>query len=133
MKSNNAIIPLISLIAMAILAFVPLPHVIGMQIQGNLLFYIGEIVGIHDVNILNYCNLLFGIITLIMFYFIKRIGVKILIMSLTLFFLMSFLNIKYGDLMDLNMDLYFVLPMVLSSLITLPMLIIGLVLERIFN
>lgn len=114
---------------MSFSAFGQLIHLWGLHLQGNLLYHLSLIFDNADAKELNYFNLICGIILFLLFFQVKRLGIKIALMMLTLFFLMSFLALQFDDLIVLDHEYFYVEPLVLSALVTVPMIIISFILN----
>lgn len=130
MTTEDTKIPLITLLILTVSSFVPVGQLIMLQGQGIFLYPFEKLFATTEINVLNNVNLIAGILTVIAFYFSKRKGLKILWTVLTVFFFMAYLTFltestNYEDYP------YFVPLMVIGILVTLPLIIVGLIKEKI--
>lgn len=114
---------------MGLLSFVPLPHVVGLQIQGQLMHYFFLLYEDAGLTMFLNLNLTISILTLFAFYSTDLVHFKILLIALTLYFLMSFLYFQFEALIEFKSRAYYLNPLIYSTLITLLMFIIVVLLE----
>lgn len=93
------------------------------------LYAFENIVGITDFKILNFANLIGGILCLIGFYKTGKTGYKMLWAILTIFFLNSFFTFLWDDNGG-DTEPYFLGFMLGGFLTTLPLLVVGLIKEK---
>ena len=130
MKTEDTKIPLTTLLIMTVTSFVQVGQIIMLQGQGIFLYPFEKLFGTSEIDVLNNVNLISGFLTVLAFYFAKRTGLKVVLTVLTVFFFMSYLtflteNMNYEDYP------YFIPIMIIGILVTLPLLIVGLIKEKI--
>jgi hypothetical protein len=132
MRTINTKIPLITLAVMTLTAFLPIVQILMLQMTAIYLYPFEIIFRTDDMDILNYANLISGVISIIGYYFSERTGVKILYTILTIFFLTSYIALLTEDIKFDNYP-YFLPLIALGFLVTTPLLIVGLLKERLTN
>lgn len=130
MKTEDTKIPLITLFILTVTSFVPIGQLIMLQGQGIFLYPFEQLFATTEMNVLNNVNLIAGILTVTAFYFSKKTGLKILWTFLTVFFFMAYLTFLPESTNYENYP-YFVPIMVIGILVTLPLIIVGLIKEKI--
>lgn len=123
-------IPLTTLLVLTLSSFVPVGQLIMLQGQGVFLYPFEKLFATTEIDILNNVNLIAAILTVTAFYFSRRTRLKILWTVLTVFFFMAYLTFltestNYEDYP------YFLPIMVIGILVTLPLIIVGLIKEKI--
>lgn len=123
-------IPLTTLLVLTLSSFVPVGQLIMLQGQGVFLYPFEKLFATTEIDILNNVNLIAAILTVTAFYFSRRTRLKILWTVLTVFFFMAYLTFltestNYEDYP------YFLPIMVIGILVTLPLIIDGLIKEKI--
>lgn len=123
-------IPLTTLLVLTLSSFVPVGQLIMLQGQGVFLYPFEKLFATTEIDILNNVNLIAAILTVTTFYFSRRTRLKILWTVLTVFFFMAYLTFltestNYEDYP------YFLPIMVIGILVTLPLIIVGLIKEKI--
>ena len=132
MRTINTKIPLITLAVMTLTAFLPIVQILMLQMTAIYLYPFEIIFKTDDLDTLNYANLIGGMTSIIGYYFSTRTGVKILYTILTVFFLTSYIAFLTEDMKFDNYP-YFLPLIVLGFLVTTPLLIVGLLKERLTN
>ncbi|PZX55562.1 hypothetical protein [Algoriphagus chordae] len=132
MKTEDTKIPLITLAILMITSFVPVIQLTMLMGQGAFLYPFNRLLVTPEFKSLNYINLFSGILTVIAFYISRRRGYKIIWTVLTVFFFMGFLTFvtestRYEDYP------YFIPIMVIGVMVTLPLIIVGIIKEKMVN
>lgn len=122
-------IPFFTFLIMSVQAFAPVVYFMILETQGYLMYLTRELTGIYEIRILNFIMLLIGILVTFTFYLTNKLGLKIVLMMLSHLFLISFMFNEFGEFDAYNYP-YFMSPLIQSSAITLPMLVIGYILEN---
>lgn len=130
MTTEDTKIPLITLLILTVSSFVPVGQLIMLQGQGLFLYPFEKLFATTEMNVLNNVNLIAGILTVTAFYFAKRKGLKILWTVLTVFFFMAYLTFL-TESTNYEEYPYFLPIMVIGILVTLPLIIVGLIKEKI--
>ena len=117
---------------MTLTAFLPIVQILMLQMTAIYLYPFEIIFKTDDLDTLNYANLIGGMTSIIGYYFSTRTGVKILYTILTVFFLTSYIAFLTEDMKFDNYP-YFLPLIVLGFLVTTPLLIVGLLKERLTN
>lgn len=130
MMTEDTKIPLTTLLVLTLSSFVPVGQLIMLQGQGVFLYPFEKLFATTEIDILNNVNLIAAILTVTAFYFSRRTRLKILWTVLTVFFFMAYLTFltestNYEDYP------YFLPIMVIGILVTLPLIIVGLIKEKI--
>ena len=130
-KSENINIPLIIGGLLLITSFVPVPQIIMLHGNGAFLYPFEKILNYSDHTVLNYINLLFGIVFLATFYFSKKIGFKILWAILAVFFFNGFIFLSEMELTKGGDTQPYYLGFIISGILAIiPLLIIGIIKEK---
>lgn len=133
-KSENIYIPLVIGAVLVLTAFVPVLQIIMLYGNGAILYTFETIFNTSDIYLLNFINLLFGIIFLIAFYYAKKIGFKILWAIVSIFFFNGFIYfIEMGFTKGGDSDPYFLGFLVSGIITTIPLLITGILKEKNIN
>ncbi|SFB54473.1 hypothetical protein [Algoriphagus aquimarinus] len=132
MKTEDTKIPLITLVILMVTSFVPVIQLTMLMGQGAFLYPFNKLLVTPEFKSLNYINLFSGTLTVIAFYISRRRGYKIIWTVLTVFFFMGFLTFvtestRYEDYP------YFIPIMVIGVLVTLPLIIVGIIKEKMVN
>ena len=131
LKSENITIPLVIAGVLILGSFAPIIQITMLFGNGALMFLIEQFVDNISESILNYVNLYFGILSLIAFYFSKRLGYKIIWAILTTFFIhgfIVFIELEFTKGGDTNP--YYLGPIVAGVLATLPLIVTGYLKEK---
>lgn len=133
-KSENINIALVIGAVLTITSFVPVIQIIMLYANGAFLYTFEAILNTSDYSSLNYVNLLFGIISLIAFYFAKKIGFKILWAMANVFFSNGFIILlEMGYTKGGDTEPYFLGFLISGILAIIPLLVTGIIKENTFD
>ncbi|GGK35809.1 hypothetical protein GCM10007962_32690 [Yeosuana aromativorans] len=110
-------------------SFAPVLQII--LVYGNVIYLypFETIFGTDDLKVLNFINLISGILTVYGFYKAKKTGFKLIWAILTVFFFNAFLNFMWDENGG-DPNPYFIGIMISGFLTTLPLVIIGFLKEK---
>ena len=130
-KSENINIPLTIGGLLLITSFVPVPQIIMLYGNGAFLYPFEKIFNYSDHTVLNYINLLFGVVFLAAFYFSKKIGFKILWAVLSVFFFNGFVFFMEMEFTKGGDTEPYYLGFIISGILAItPLLVTGILKEK---
>jgi hypothetical protein len=129
MKTEDTLIPLTLMGILVLGSFVPIIQIILLQGSAIYLYPFENVFGIEDFKILNFMNLLGGILTVYGFYKADKTGFKLLWAILTVFFFNSFLTFMWDDKGG-DPNPYFLGFMISGFLTVLPLVVVGFIKEK---
>jgi len=110
-------------------SFVPVIQIILLHGSAIYLYPFENIFGIENFEVLNFMNLIGGILTVYGFYKAKKSGIKLVWAILTVFFMNSFLTFLWDDKGG-DPEPYFLGFMIAGILTPLPLLVVGFLKEK---
>ena len=129
MRTENTLIPLTLMGILVLGSFVPVIQIMLLQANAIFLYPFEMLFRIENFNILNFINLIAGIMTIYGFYRTDKSGYQLFWAILTIFFLNSFLTFLWDDRGG-DPNPYFLGFMISGFLTVLPLVIVGFFKEK---